>query len=74
MVIGTIIFTDACPFLGTLSLRYHEYKTSIPMLPITHGILFTKLNIVLYSLLIIASVYYCMIGMSGNFYLISVFY
>jgi protoheme IX farnesyltransferase len=53
--------------------RYHEYqKTSVPMLPITHGIPFTKLNIVFYSLLTLAaSLLPFAIGMSGEFYLIS---
>lgn len=54
--------------------RLHEYqKAAIPMLPVTHGIYFTKLNIVLYSLLTIAcSLLPYAIGMSGNFYLICV--
>lgn len=40
------------------------------MLPVTHGVSFTKLNIVLYSLLTIAcSLMPYAIGMSGNFYL-----
>lgn len=52
--------------------RYDEYKkTSIPMLPIVHGIAFTKLNIVLYTLLTIAcSLLPYAIGMSGELYLI----
>jgi heme o synthase len=54
--------------------RYKEYQqTPIPMLPITHGIFFTKLNIVFYSLLTIAcSLLPFVIGMSGIFYLSSV--
>jgi protoheme IX farnesyltransferase len=41
------------------------------MLPITHGIPFTKLNIVLYSLLTVASsLLPFAIGMSGMFYLV----
>ncbi len=53
--------------------RYHEYKqTTIPMLPMTHGISFTKFNIMLYSLLTIAcSLLPYAIGMSGLFYLVS---
>ena len=43
------------------------------MLPVTHGISFTKLNIVLYSLLTIAcSLLPYAIGMSGQLYLITV--
>lgn len=70
-----IIFTWTPAHFWALCLhRYHEYKkTSIPMLPITHGIPFTKLNIVLYSLLTVAcSLLPYAIGMSGNFYLFSV--
>lgn len=54
--------------------RLNEYKKSgFPMLPITHGIPFTKFNIVLYSLLTIASsLLPYAIGMSGDLYFISV--
>lgn len=50
--------------------RYKDYKKiAIPMLPITHGIPFTKLNIVFYSLLTMAvSFLPFAIGMSGSFY------
>lgn len=70
-----IIFTWTPAHFWALCLhRYHEYKkTTIPMLPITHGIPFTKLNIVLYSLLTVAcSLLPYAIGMSGNLYLFSV--
>jgi protoheme IX farnesyltransferase len=70
-----IIFTWTPAHFWALCLhRYHEYKkTTIPMLPITHGIPFTKLNIVLYSLLTVAcSLLPFAIGMSGGLYLISV--
>lgn len=52
--------------------RYNDYKkSSYPMLPITHGIPFTKLNIVFYSFLTAAcSLLPYAIGMSGEFYLI----
>src|SRR3990167_6683663 len=54
--------------------RYEEYeKAAIPMLPITHGIPFTKLNIIFYSLLTVAcSLLPFAIGMSGKLYFISV--
>lgn len=43
------------------------------MLPVTHGISFTKLNIIFYSLLTIAcSLLPYAIGMSGQLYFISV--
>lgn len=70
-----IIFTWTPAHFWALSLhRLAEYKKAgIPMLPVTHGIGFTKLNIVLYSLLTVAcSLLPYAIGMSGTFYLCSV--
>ncbi len=70
-----IIFSWTPAHFWALCLhRYHEYKhAAIPMLPVTHGIPFTKLNIVLYSLLTVAcSLLPYAIGMSGQLYLISV--
>jgi len=66
-----IIFTWTPAHFWALCLhRYEEYKkTPIPMLPITHGIRFTKLNIVFYSLLTIAcSLLPYATGMSGPLY------
>ena len=70
-----IIFTWTPAHFWALCLhRYNEYKNAaIPMLPITHGIPFTKLNIIFYSLLTIAcSLLPYAIGMSGQVYLITV--
>lgn len=70
-----IIFTWTPAHFWALCIhRYNEYKKSgFPMLPITHGISFTKLNIVFYSLLTIAcSLLPYAIGMSGQLYFISV--
>ncbi len=70
-----IIFTWTPAHFWALCLhRYHEYKKApIPMLPVTHGIPFTKLNIVLYSALTVAcSLLPYAIGMSGDFYFVSV--
>lgn len=70
-----IIFTWTPAHFWALCLhRLNEYKKArIPMLPVTHGIEFTKLNIVLYSLLTVAcSLLPYAIGMSGQLYLISV--
>src|SRR5690606_5910001 len=54
--------------------RYNEYKkSSYPMLPVTHGIPFTKINIVFYSLLTVAcSLLPYAIGMSGQLYFLTV--
>ena len=68
-----IIFTWTPPHFWALCLhRYQEYqKTTIPMLPITHGITFTKWHITFYSLLTIAcSLLPYAIKMSGDFYLV----
>jgi protoheme IX farnesyltransferase len=54
--------------------RYHDYKFAVwPMLPVTHGIPYTKFNIVLYSFLTVAAslLPYAM-GMSGQLYLLAV--
>lgn len=70
-----IIFTWTPAHFWALCLhRINEYKkVSYPMLPVTHGVSFTKLNIVLYSLLTIAcSLMPYAIGMSGNLYLLCV--
>ena len=69
-----IIFTWTPAHFWALCLyRFNEYKKSgFPMLPITHGIPFTKLNIIFYSLLTIAcSLLPYAIGMSGELYFIS---
>jgi protoheme IX farnesyltransferase len=69
-----IIFSWTPAHFWALCLhRLDEYKSAdIPMLPVTHGIPFTKLNIVLYSLLTIAcSLLPYAIGMSGQFYFIA---
>lgn len=70
-----IIFSWTPAHFWALCLhRFNEYKKApIPMLPVTHGISFTKLNIVFYSLLTVAcSLLPFAIGMSGKLYLVSV--
>lgn len=70
-----IIFTWTPAHFWALCLhRYNEYKnSSYPMLPITHGIPFTKIHIVFYSLLtVVCSLLPYAIGMSGQLYLITV--
>jgi len=70
-----IIFTWTPAHFWALCLhRYHEYKkSSYPMLPVTHGIPFTKINIVFYSLLTVAcSLLPYAIGMSGQLYFLTV--
>lgn len=72
-ILVLIIFTWTPAHFWALCLhRYHDYKnTTIPMLPMTHGIPHTKLNIVLYSVLTVAcSILPFAIGMSGWVYLL----
>lgn len=69
-----IIFTWTPPHFWALAIyRIDEYREAhIPMLPVTHGVPFTKLSILLYTiLLIVVSVLPYIMGMSGIFYLIS---
>lgn len=69
-----IIFTWTPPHFWALSLhRLEEYKkVAIPMLPVTHGISYTKLHIVFYSLLTLAaSLLPYAIGMSGRLYFVA---
>lgn len=69
-----IIFTWTPPHFWALSLhRLEDYKkVRIPMLPVTHGISYTKLHIVFYSLLTLAcSLLPYAIGMSGRLYFIT---
>jgi len=72
MLLFLIIFVWTPPHFWALAIRRRkEYaKVNIPMLPVTHGVAFTKLQIVLYTLLLVAvSVTPAVINMSGLIYL-----
>jgi protoheme IX farnesyltransferase len=72
LLLVLIIFTWTPPHFWALAIyRFDDYKhAEIPMLPVTHGIQYTKLYILLYSiLLIVVSVMPFAVGMSGWFYL-----
>jgi protoheme IX farnesyltransferase len=72
LVLFLIIFVWTPPHFWSLSLyRIEDYrKSGLPMLPVTHGPEFTRLNILLYTLLLAAtSLLPYLIGMSGLFYL-----
>ncbi len=74
LLLVLIIFTWTPPHFWALAVaRYDEYKKAeIPMLPVTHGIPFTLLCTLLYTLLMIAcSLLPYAIGMSGLFYLMT---
>lgn len=74
LLLVLIIFIWTPPHFWALAIyRYDDYKTAeIPMLPVTHGIKYTKIYILLYTLLLlVASALPYVVGMSGIAYLIS---
>lgn len=75
LLLVLIIYVWTPPHFWALAIhRCDEYaKANIPMLPVTHGIAFTKLNILLYTILLILSTYMpCLVQMSGLIYFITV--
>jgi protoheme IX farnesyltransferase len=75
LLLVLIIYLWTPPHFWALAIyRLEEYaKANIPMLPHTHGVAYTKLNIVLYTfLLACASFFPFIIHMSGMIYLIGV--
>jgi protoheme IX farnesyltransferase len=72
LVLFMIIFTWTPPHFWSLAIaRREEYaKVGIPMLPVTHGIPYTRLQILIYTvLLILCTLIPAVIGMSGLIYL-----
>jgi heme o synthase len=73
LMLFMIIFTWTPPHFWSLAIaRREEYaKVGIPMLPVTHGVPYTRLQIVLYTvLLILCTLMPVLVGMSGLIYLI----
>ena len=72
LVLLLIIFTWTPPHFWCLAIaRHNDYvKSKLPILPVTHGIPFTKQQILLYIMLLstVTLLPFC-IGMSGLFYL-----
>jgi protoheme IX farnesyltransferase len=69
-----IVFVWTPPHFWALAIaRKEEYaKVDIPMLPVTHGEAYTRLNILLYSiLLVLVTILPYLIGMSGVIYLLA---
>ena len=69
-----IVFVWTPPHFWALAIaRKDEYaKVDIPMLPVTHGDAYTRLNILLYSiLLVLVTILPYLIGMSGVIYLLT---
>jgi heme o synthase len=73
LILVLIIFIWTPPHFWALALyRVEDYKKSgLPMLPVTHGSEFTRLNILYYTiLLLVTSILPFVVGMSGLFYLV----
>jgi heme o synthase len=73
LVLFLIIFVWTPPHFWALALyRVEDYRNSgLPMLPVTHGPEYTRLNILLYTLLLVATtVLPYLIHMSGLLYLV----
>ena len=69
-----IVFVWTPPHFWALAIaRKDEYaKVDIPMLPVTHGEAYTRLNILLYTiLLVLVTILPYLIGMSGIIYLLT---
>jgi protoheme IX farnesyltransferase len=74
LLLFLIIFTWTPPHFWALAIaRRDDYaKVGIPMLPVTHGIAYTRLQIVLYTILLIVSTLLpYLTGMSGLIYLLA---
>ena len=74
LLLVLIIFAWTPPHFWALAVhRKDEYaQESIPMLPVTHGTKFTKLQIILYTIILfLVSLFPYLVMMSGTFYLIS---
>jgi protoheme IX farnesyltransferase len=72
LLLVLIIFTWTPPHFWALAIyRFEDYQhAEIPMLPVTHGIRYTKLSILLYTvLLLVVSILPFAVGMSGIWYL-----
>ncbi len=74
LLLFLIIFTWTPPHFWALAIhRRDDYaKVDIPMLPVTHGVAFTRLHVLLYTvLLIIVTLLPYLVRMSGLVYLVA---
>jgi protoheme IX farnesyltransferase len=72
LILFLIVFTWTPPHFWALAIaRRDDYaKAGIPMLPVTHGIAHTRLQILLYTiLLVVCTLLPYLVGMSGLIYL-----
>lgn len=71
LLLVLIIFTWTPPHFWALAIyRFKDYQhADVPMLPVTHGVRYTKLNVLLYTiLLLLVSILPCVVGMCGWIY------
>jgi protoheme IX farnesyltransferase len=74
LLLFLIVFVWTPPHFWALAIaRKDEYaKAGIPMLPVTHGVAFTRLQVFLYTLLLVAVTLMPFVtGMSGLIYLVA---
>jgi heme o synthase len=74
LLLFLIIFAWTPPHFWALAIaRRHDYsRADIPMLPVTHGVEFTRLHVLLYTVILcVVTLLPYMIGMSGLIYLIA---
>jgi protoheme IX farnesyltransferase len=74
LILALIIFAWTPPHFWALAIeRKNEYaKVDVPMLPVTHGVAYTKLQILLYTIImILVTLMPYIIGMSNILYLFS---
>ena len=72
LLLFLIIFVWTPPHFWALAIRRREEyaKAKIPMLPVTHGVLFTKIQILLYTILLfVVTMMPFIVQMSGLIYL-----
>ncbi len=71
LLLVLIIFVWTPPHFWALAIfRREDYaRAMVPMLPVTHGVIYTRWQILLYTvLLVVATLIPWAVGMSGNFY------
>jgi len=74
LLLFLIVFIWTPPHFWALAIhRREDYaKVDIPMLPVTHGVAFTRIQILLYTiLLLVISIFPYLIRMSGLLYLVA---
>src|SRR5580658_6017189 len=72
LLLFLIIFAWTPPHFWALAIaRRHDYsRADIPMLPVTHGVEFTRLHVLLYTVILcVVTLLPFMVGMSGLIYL-----